>query len=127
MADRETLELAYARLAEYHNEDLPQGIPPVTAETFAGYQVTPYEEWLIFTSADGFTNQTFLVSGQMVYESPGWQSYEDALTEARALKATGATRRRSQSSRPVWRRGWSALRGRLRRRGSASRPRRAGT
>jgi hypothetical protein len=91
--DKETLERGYARLAEYHNEDRPQGIPPVTAETFAGYQVMPYEEWLIFNSADRFTNQTFLVSDQLVYESPGWQSYEDALTEARALKAAGATRR----------------------------------
>ncbi|TDU84094.1 hypothetical protein EV138_6565 [Kribbella voronezhensis] len=91
--DQETLDRAYARLAEYHNEDLPDGLPAMTAETFAGYQVTPYEEWLIFNSADGFTNQTFLVSDEMVYESPGWQSYEDALTEARALKAAGATRR----------------------------------
>jgi len=85
--DKETLDRAYARLAEYHNEDRPQGIPPVTVETFAGYHVMPYEEWLIFNSADGFTNQTFLVSDQLVYESPGWQSYEDALTEVRALKA----------------------------------------
>jgi hypothetical protein len=91
--DQETLDRAYARLAEYHNEDLPDGLPEMTAETFAGYQVTPYEEWLIFNSADGFTNQTFLVSDEMVYESPGWQSYEDALAEARALKAAGATRR----------------------------------
>jgi hypothetical protein len=90
--DHERLERAYARLAEYHNEDLPQGIPRVTAEMFASYQVTPYEEWLIFNSADGFTNQTFLVSDQLVYESPGWQSYEDALAEARALTAAGTRR-----------------------------------
>jgi hypothetical protein len=91
--DQEVLDRAYARLAEYHNEGLPPGVPGYTPEQFAGFQVTPYEEWLIFTSASGFTNQTFLVSDQMVYESPGWQQYEDALTEARALKASGATRR----------------------------------
>jgi hypothetical protein len=90
--DQETLDRAYARLAEYHNEDLPEGIPAVTADTFAGYTVTPYEDWLIFNSPDGFTNQTFLVSDQMVYDSPGWESYEDALTAAKALKAAGATR-----------------------------------
>jgi hypothetical protein len=53
----------------------------------------PYEDWLIFVAPDGFTNQSFLVSDPMVYESPGWESYVDALTETRALKAAGATRR----------------------------------
>jgi hypothetical protein len=91
--DQETLDRAYLRLAEYHNEDLPEGIPETSPETFAGYTVTPYEDWLIFNSADSYTNQTFLVSDQMVYESPGWQSYEDALAEATELKAAGATRR----------------------------------
>ncbi len=91
--DQETLERAYVRLAEFHNEDLPEGVPATPPEAFAGFQVTPYEEWLIFNAPDGFTNQTFLVSDQMVYESPGWESYEDALAEARALKAAGATRR----------------------------------
>jgi hypothetical protein len=48
---------------------------------------------LIFVSAEGFTNQRFLVSDPMVFESPGWESYADAVAEARALKASGATRR----------------------------------
>ena len=53
----------------------------------------PYEEWLIFVSAEGFTNQRFLVSDPMVFESPGWENYADAIPAARALKATGPTRR----------------------------------
>jgi hypothetical protein len=88
-----TEERARTLLAEYHNEDLPAEVPRVTADDFGVYQVTAYEEWLIFNAESGFSNQTFLVSDPMVYESPGWQSSEDALTEARALKAAGATRR----------------------------------
>jgi hypothetical protein len=91
--DQETLERACALLAEYHNDGLPEEIPPYTADAFKDYQIVPYEDWLIFVAPDGFTNQSFLVSDPMVYESPGWESYEDALTEARALKAAGATRR----------------------------------
>lgn len=84
---------ALTLLAEYHNDALPEEFPRYTAEAFAAYKVTPYEEWLFFTVESGFSNQSFLVSDPMVYESPGWQSYEDALTEARTLKAAGATRR----------------------------------
>ena len=80
-----TEERARELLAEYHNEDLPPNFPRHTADAFRAFQVTPYEEWLIFTT-DGFSNQTFLVSDPVVYVSPGWQSYEDALTAARALK-----------------------------------------
>jgi hypothetical protein len=90
--DHQAYDRARELLAQYHNEDLPPDFPRHTADAFRAYQVTPYEEWLIFT-ADGFSNQTFLVSDPMVYESPGWESYEDALTAARALKAAGATRR----------------------------------
>ncbi|WP_405063099.1 hypothetical protein OG474_16060 [Kribbella sp. NBC_01505] len=61
-------------LAEYHNAGLPAEFPRYTADAFTAYQVTPYEDWLIFTVESGFTNQTFLVSDPMVYESPGWQS-----------------------------------------------------
>ena len=91
--DQETLDRAYERLAEYHNEDLPDGFPRSTPDDFKSYQIVPYEDWLIFAAPDGYTNQTFLVSDPMVHESPGWESYEDALTEAKALKAAGATRR----------------------------------
>jgi hypothetical protein len=91
--EQDVLDRACARLAEYHNEDLPEGMQRYTADDFKSYQIHPFEDWLIFVSPDGFTNQSFLVSDPMVYESPGWESYEDALTEAKALKAAGATRR----------------------------------
>ncbi len=91
--DPHPLDRACELLAEYHNEGLPEGFPRYDAEAFKGYQITPYANWLIFLSPEGFTNQSFLVSDPMVYETPGWESYEDALAEARALKAAGATRR----------------------------------
>ena len=91
--DLQTLDRACELLAEYHNEGLPEGFPRHSAEDFKGYQITPYGDWLIFVSPGGFTNQSFLVSDPMVFESPGWESYEDALAQARALKAAGATRR----------------------------------
>ena len=91
--DSQTVDRACELLAEYHNEGLPEGFTRTRAEDFKGYQITSYEEWLIFASPSSFTNQTFLVSDPMVFESPGWESYEDALVEARALKAVGATRR----------------------------------
>ncbi|WP_327638865.1 hypothetical protein OHB24_10975 [Kribbella sp. NBC_00482] len=97
--DHQAYDRARELLAQYHNEDLPADFARHTPDAFKAFQVTPYEEWLIFT-ADGFGNQTFLVSDPMVYESPGWQSYEDALTEARALKAAGATRRPQEDSEP---------------------------
>lgn len=91
--DQGTLDRACELLAEYYNEDLPAEIQRYTADSFKEYQVVPYEEFLIFVAPDGFTNQTFLVSDPLVFESPGWESYEDAIAEARELKAAGATRR----------------------------------
>lgn len=91
--DQATLDRACELLAEYHNEDLPPEIPRYTADSFKDYQIFPYEEFLIFVAPDGFTNQNFLVSDPLVYETPGWESYEDAIAGARELKAAGATRR----------------------------------
>jgi hypothetical protein len=118
MADYVAEERARELLAEYHNEDLPAEFPRHTADAFRAFQVTPYEEWLIFTT-EGFSNQTFLVSDPMVYVSPGWESYEDALAAARALKAAGATRRPQES---WWARSAARLARRTRRRSSRPTP-----
>jgi len=91
--DQETLERACALLAEYHNDGLPEDFPPYPAESFKAYEIYPYDEFLIFSSPDGFSNQLYLVSDPLVYAMAGWEQYEDTIPAARALKATGATRR----------------------------------
>jgi hypothetical protein len=91
--DQAALERACVLMADYHNEDLPEELPHHPPEAFKAYEIVPYDEWLIFSSPGGFTNQILLVSDPMVYVMWGWESYDDAVPEARRLKATGATRR----------------------------------
>ena len=91
--DHETLERACALLAEHHNEGMPEELRRYRPEAFKSYEIVPYDEWLIFSSPGGFTNQVYLVSDPMVYSMSGWESYEETLSVARALKAAGATRR----------------------------------
>lgn len=91
--DQKSLERACVLLAEHHNEGLPEELQQYTAEGFRSYEVVPYDEWLIFSSPGGFTNQIFLVSDPMVYAMEGWEPYDEAIPEARKLKAAGATRR----------------------------------
>jgi len=92
--DPETLERACVLLAEHHNEGMPEELRDhYSAEAFKAYEIAPYDEWLIFSSPGGFTNQLYLVSDPMVYAMSGWESYEVTVAEARALKAAGATRR----------------------------------
>jgi len=62
--------------------------------TFAGYEGSAYDDqWCVISSPGGFTNQSFLVSGDMVYEFPGWETAAGAVKEAQLLKDQGATRR----------------------------------
>jgi hypothetical protein len=98
--DQEALERACARLAEQHNEGLPSELQTYTPEAFKSYEIVPYDEWLIFSSPGGFTNQIFLVSDPMVYEMAGWESYDVAVPEARRLKAAGATSRPAYPTDP---------------------------
>jgi hypothetical protein len=91
--DQEALDRACVLLAEHHNEGLPEELRRYTPEAFRSYEIVPYEEWLIFSSPGGFTNQVFLVSDPLVYAMEGWESYDDAIPEARRLKAAGATSR----------------------------------
>jgi hypothetical protein len=90
--DEETVHRACVAMAEYHNAGLLERMEQTTPEMFAQYQIVPYEEWLIFASPGGFTNQLFMVGDGVVYEFPGWESYDDALANARALRSQGGRR-----------------------------------
>jgi hypothetical protein len=91
--DQETLERACVLMAELYNEGLPEEMQTATPEMFKAYDIYPYDEFLIFSAPDGFSNQLYLVSDPLVYEMAGWEQYEETIPAARALKATGATRR----------------------------------
>jgi hypothetical protein len=91
--DQETLERACVLMAELYNEGLPEEMQTATPEMFKAYDIYPYDEFLIFSSPDGFSNQFELVSDPLVYSMAGWEQYEDTIPDARALKIAGATRR----------------------------------
>jgi hypothetical protein len=91
--DSETLERACVLMAEFRNEGLPEELQTATPEMFKAYEIYPYDEFLIFSSPGGFSNRIYLVSDPLVYSMAGWEQYEDTIPAARALKATGATRR----------------------------------
>ena len=92
--DQARLEHAYQALADHHNSGRLEGMPHIEPASFAKYNVSAYDdEWLLFSSPSGFSNRSYLVSGQMVYGFPGWESSAEAVEAARVLKAQGATRR----------------------------------
>ena len=92
--DRARLEHACLVLADYHNHGRLEGMPRVDPAEFAEYNVAVYDDqWLLFSSPGGFTNQSFLVGGDMVYDFPGWETPAEAARNAQALKDQGATRR----------------------------------
>jgi len=92
--DQSRLEHAYEALADYHNSGVVEDMPRFEPAMFAEYNVSAYDDqWLLFSSPGGFTNQSFLVSGDMVYEFPGWETAAGAVKEAQLLKDQGATRR----------------------------------
>jgi hypothetical protein len=89
--DEATLRQACEALAGYQNERVLDDKMLTTPLDYLDWDVGPYEEWLVFSSPGGYTNQLFLVSEDTVYPfSLTTEGWEQALENARARKTAEA-------------------------------------
>jgi hypothetical protein len=89
--DEATLRQACEALAGYQNERALDDKMLTTPLDYMDWDVGPYEEWLVFSSPGGYTNQLFLVAGDTVYPfSLTTEGWEQALENARARKTAEA-------------------------------------
>ena len=89
--DEATLRQACEALAGYQNERALDEKMLTTPLDYMDWDVGPYEDWLVFSSPGGYTNQLFLVFGDTVYPfSLTTEGWEQALENARARKAAEA-------------------------------------
>jgi hypothetical protein len=88
--DEATFQHACEALAGFQNERALDDRMLTTPADYLDWDVGTHEEWLVFSSPGGYTNQLFLVSDDTVYPfSPTNESWEDAVENARARKASG--------------------------------------
>jgi len=76
---------ARAALAAWMNARMPDPAHQTTAESYVSWQVAPAEEFLVFSSPGGYTNQLYLVGHGVVRPfSYTTDTRESALEAARA-------------------------------------------
>lgn len=89
--DEVTFHNACEALAGFQNEKALDDRMLTTPADYLDWDVGTYEEWLVFSSPGGYTNQLFMISDDTVYPfSLTKESWEQALESARARKASEA-------------------------------------
>ncbi|MDX6235805.1 MAG: hypothetical protein QOG10_620 [Kribbellaceae bacterium] len=83
--DEARLAAARQTLSDWSNERMLDPSMRTTADSYAEWQVQPYEEFLIFSSPGGYTNQLYLVGDGIVKPfSYAWDTVESAAEAAKA-------------------------------------------